>query len=117
MKRLRIVPEEQNNKRRFRWYHVLICSVLIAAIFITMSVGLGYAKFMTETAPLDSEFTVKADLFSYPTFVVAQRIPGEDTVLVSKDGNLKVTVPANATGPEIDNAEYLLYISNARLLI
>ena len=101
--------EEKNNQRRFRWYHVLICSVLIAALFVSMSVGLGYARFIVETAePLVSDFTVKADLFTYPTFVVQQRIPGEDTVLVSADGNLKVTVPATATGPEIDNAEYLL---------
>lgn len=108
MKRLRIVPDVQNKKRRFRWYHVLICSVLIAALFISMSVGLGYARFIAETDSLEAEYTVKADIFKSPGYVFAKRVPGEDTVLVSEDGNLKVTVPATATGPEIDNAEYLL---------
>lgn len=116
MKRVRIVPEEQNNKRRFRWYHVLICSILIAVVFTTMSVGLGYARYTIDTTPLESQFSVKGSVFRYadtasesnPAFVVEKRVPGEDTVLVSKDNNVKVTVPATAAGTQIDNAEYFL---------
>lgn len=110
MKMKHIAPNQQNHKEwRFRWYHVLICSILIAAVLVTTSVGLGYARFSFETDPLAAEFNVKGNVItSSDDTVYAKRIPGEDTVLVSKDGNLTITVPAQATGPEIDQAEYLV---------
>ncbi|MBQ3330401.1 MAG: hypothetical protein IJG87_04390, partial [Ruminococcus sp.] len=106
MKKFSIVPKKENKEWRFRWYHVLICSVVIAAVFVSMSVGLGYAKYVKETNPLSLEYSVTGRQLKLPGYVIAKRVSGEDTVLVS--GNFKVTVPKTATGAGLTDAEYLL---------
>lgn len=109
MKHLKIVPKKEMNKEwRFRWYHVLICCVLITVVLVSMSVGLGYARYMTETKPSTLSYTVNGRQLKFTGYVIAKRVPGVDTVLSSEDGRIKVTVPANATGEGLDNAEYLL---------
>lgn len=108
MKKINIVPNKENKEWRFRWYHVLICCLLITTILVSMSVGMGYAKFVRETDPLELAYTVTGRQLKFPGYIVAKRVPGVDTVLVSEDGNFKVTVPADATGEGLDGAEYLL---------
>ena len=109
MKHLKIVPKKEINKEwRFRWYHVLICCVLITVVLVSMSVGLGYARYMTETKPSTLSYTVNGRQLKFTGYVIAKRVPGVDTVLSSEDGRIKVTVPSSATGTGLDNAEYLL---------
>lgn len=113
MKKFSIVPKKDNNGWRFRWYHVLICSVLIAAVFVSMSVGLGYARFRMVSKPASINYEVNGRQLKLPGYVIAKRVSGEDTVLVSEDGNFKVTVPKTATGAGLTDAEYLLLKINS----
>lgn len=100
--------DPEKREYHFNPLRTVIACVLIAAVLFSLSIGLGYSKYTYMASPIGGSYNVKARVYNSPMFVVQKRVAGEDTVLETNDGLIKVTVPADATGANLNEAEYLM---------
>lgn len=104
----RFLPEtEAKSTYRFRPLRTVLVCLLIAAVLVSMSIGLSYAKYTTN-AHLTASLKSSALQFYDQQYIVQERDRVNGNVFTTFDGKVKITVPADAVGANLTNADYLV---------
>ena len=112
MKLFKLPPKSEKKDYKFSPAKLVISCVLIAALLISMSIGLSYARYRMKSVPTETTVLsangIQAD--GTHTLVFPKAASG-DTVMEMFDGNVKITIPSTAklTSSGVDLTDYIEY--------
>ena len=106
MKWFNLPPKKREWK--FSPVKLIISCVLIAALLISTSIGLSFAKYRGFYPELYTSFNAQGIRADGQYNYVLVRSSSGDTVYTSADGNFRIRIPQNSTGTSFRRAEYMI---------
>ena len=104
------LPKKNDGECRVRPLRTAVICVLIAALLISVSVAMGYSKYLTVSDPFEIGYQVKDYVLPSGSYVSLAKAadPATSYVFHSPDGKATVIYSKESTDDTLTNAEYLV---------